>query len=162
MKTVLGIAAMMLTTALAIAASQEEMMAEMEKCAVCKHLAAKPELMKDMTWETHKIDNGMIVVSTAPKDKIDEFKALGKKMEAAAEEVKAADQQGNPVELCDMCASWGELMKAGAKEKQIELTNGSVHLITSDDPAVVAKIHAEADKAIAMQKDWDAAEKAQL
>jgi hypothetical protein len=44
-------------------------------------------------------------------------------------------------------------MKTGAvKEKEIQLTNGSIHMMTSDDPAIVAKIHAEADKAIEMQK----------
>jgi hypothetical protein len=145
----------MLTCCLALvqAATEEEMMAEMEKCAVCKHLAAKPELMKDMTWETHKIDNGMLCVSTVPKEQKSAFEALNKKMQSAIEEVKAAAQQGKPVEICEFCAGWGELMKAGAKSKQIQLTNGMIDMITSDDPAVVAKIHAEADKAIAIQKE---------
>jgi hypothetical protein len=148
--------------ALASAATEEEMKAEMEKCAVCKHLVAKPDLMKEMTWETHKIDNGMLCVSTVPKEKKGEFDALNKEMKVAIEEVKAAEQQGKPVELCELCASWGELMKAGATEKEIALSNGSIHMITSSDPAVVAKIHAQADKAIAIQKDMEAQQSAAL
>jgi hypothetical protein len=44
------------------------------------------------------------------------------------------------------------LMKAGAKEQRIETKTGEIHLCTSDDPAVVKKIHEQADKAIAIQK----------
>jgi hypothetical protein len=134
------------------AVTEQEMMAEMEKCAVCKHLAAKPELMKDMTWETHKIDNGMLCVSTVPTEQMSAFKEMNKEMEAAVEEVTSAAQEGKSVEVCEFCAGWGELLKSGAKEKQISLTNGMIHMFTSDDPAVVAKIHAEADKAIELQK----------
>jgi hypothetical protein len=38
----------------------EKIIAEMKKCAVCKNLAEDPELMKNMSWETDKIDNGML------------------------------------------------------------------------------------------------------
>jgi hypothetical protein len=148
--------------ALARAATEEEMMAEMEKCAVCKHFAAKPELMKDMTWETHKIDNGMLCVTTVPKEQKAEFDALNKEMKVAIDEVKAASAAGKPAEVCHLCAGMGELMKAGAKEQEIAIPNGSLHLMTSNDPAVVSKIHAEADKAIAMQKEMEAQQSAAL
>jgi hypothetical protein len=46
----------------------------------------------------------------------------------------------------------GELMQANAKEQHIDTQVGAIHLITSNDPATVAKIHAVADKAIAEQK----------
>jgi hypothetical protein len=144
----------MLTFCLALvqATTEEEITAEMEKCEICKHLAAKPDLMKNMTWETHKIDNGMLCVSTVPKEQKAEFDALNKEMTTAIEKVKTAEQEGKPAELCEICEGWSELTEAGAKEKEIALTNGSIHLITSSEPAVVAKIHAEADKAIEMQK----------
>jgi hypothetical protein len=136
------------------AAAQDEaaMKAEMEKCAVCKNLAANPELMNAMTWETHKIDNGMLCVSTVPKEKKSDFDALNAKMKASIEQVKADEQQGKTPEICELCKGMGDLLKAGAKEKEIALSNGAIHMLTSDDPAVVAKIHAEADKAIDMQK----------
>jgi hypothetical protein len=157
MKSFLTLAAVALIASLssrASAASDDEaaMKAEMEKCAVCKNLAANPELMNAMTWETHKIDNGMLCVSTVPKEKKSEFDALNTKMKASIEQMKSDEQQGKTSELCELCKGMGELLKAGAKEKEISLENGSIHMLTSDDPAVVAKIHAEAEKAIDMQK----------
>jgi hypothetical protein len=157
MKSFLTVAAVALVaslSSLASAASHDEdaMKAEMEKCAVCKNLAANPELMNAMTWETHKIDNGLLCVTTVPKEKKSEFDALNAKMKASIEQVKADEQQGKTPELCELCKEMSELTKAGAKEKEIALSNGSIHMLTSDDPAVVAKIHAHADKAMDMQK----------
>jgi uncharacterized membrane-anchored protein YhcB (DUF1043 family) len=128
---------------------------EMQKCEVCKFLAEKPDLMKQMTWETHKIDNGMISVASGPKENKDEFHAVHEKMMQAVAKVKADQQQGKPVQLCEYCQSMSELMKAGAKQQNIETAGGAICLVTSDDPAVVQKIHAAADKAIAQQQQME-------
>jgi hypothetical protein len=156
MKTLLALTtfAMVATSALFVQAefSEAKMMAEMEKCAMCKHIAANPQLMEKVTWETHKIDNGMLCVSTVPKELKSDFDALSAKMNSTMEQMKTDAAQGEDSELCELCKGMSELTKAGAQEKQIELSNGSIHMLTSDDPAVVAKIHAEADKAIDMQK----------
>lgn len=130
----------------------DKMVAEMKKCAVCKSLAESPDLLKDMVWETHKIDNGMLSVSTVPKSLKKEFDEVSDKMHHAIEQVTADTKAGKPVQLCAFCSSMGELMKAGAKEQHIETSTGEIELCTSDDPAVVKKIHEMADKAIAMQK----------
>ncbi|HEY3395757.1 MAG TPA: hypothetical protein VGK58_23850 [Lacipirellulaceae bacterium] len=132
--------------------AQQKMLAEMEKCAVCKHMAEKPELMKDMTWETHKIEDGMLCLTTVPKEKKKEFDALGAKMMQAINKVKADAKQGKEVELCSLCAGTGELHKSGAKMQYIDTHSGAIHIVTSDDAAIVKKIHAFADKAIAEQK----------
>jgi hypothetical protein len=143
----------MASVVLAASNDQSAMMAEMEKCDMCKHIAANPELMKNMTWETHKIDNGMLCVSTVPKEKMSDFQALNAKMKATMDKMTSDAATGKQPELCALCEGMAELMKSGAvKEKEIQLTNGSIHMMTSDDPAMVAKIHAEADKAIEMQK----------
>ena len=157
MKSFLTVAALALVASLSSlvsAASHDEaaMKAEMEKCAMCKHIAADPALMQNMTWETHKIDNGMLCVSTVPKEQKASFDALSAKMKSTMEQMKADSAQGKEPELCELCKGMAELVKEGAKEKEIALTNGSIHMLTSDDPAVVAKIHASADKAIDMQK----------
>lgn len=131
---------------------QDAMLAEMKKCAVCKHMAEKPELVKNMTWETHKIDNGMLCLTTVPKEMKKDFAAVNTKMMQAIAEVTTAQKQGRPVELCEFCSSMGALMQANAKEQHIETQMGAIHLMTSNDPATVAKIHAVADKAIAEQK----------
>jgi hypothetical protein len=130
----------------------EKMMAEMKKCDVCKNLAEKPELMKSMTWETHKIDNGMLSVTSAPRKMKKDLAEVSEKMHQAIEQVKADAKEGKDVHLCGFCSAMGELMKAGAKEQDITTTAGEIHLCTSDDPAVVKKIHEMADHAIAIQK----------
>ncbi len=154
MKSLLALALIVASASSAVAANDTEqaMMEGMKKCAVCKHLTDNPELMKSMTWETHKIDNGMLCVTTAPKEQRDNFVDLNEKMHAEIEKVKADQKSGKEVQLCDMCADMGKLVEAGANEKEIQIPNGSIHMLTSSDPAVVAKIHANADKAISMQK----------
>jgi hypothetical protein len=132
--------------------AQEKMLAEMEKCAVCKYMAEDPELMKDMIWETHKIDTGMLCLTTVPKGKKKEFDAVSAKMMQAIGKLAAGQAQGKEVELCSFCASMGELHKSGAKMQHIDTQTGAIHMCTSDDAAIVKKIHAMADKAIAEQK----------
>lgn len=160
MKSFLTVAILALTASWATltcaAPPDEAMMAEMEKCAVCKHLAANPALLQNMSWETFKIDNGMLCVMSAPKEMKSELEALGQKMDAEMEKIKADKLAGKEVEVCALCASMGELMETGAKEQEIKTATGMIHLMTSADPAVVAKIHANADKAIAMQKQMAA------
>jgi hypothetical protein len=151
---VLGLA--IVGTAIASSQSQSgDPRVEMQKCAVCKYLAEKPELMEKMTWETHKIDNGMISVASAPKEAKDEFHAVHEKMMQAVAKVKADQQQGKPVELCSYCESMSDLMKAGAKQENVDTATGTVCLVTSNDPAVVQKIHAAAEKAIADQRQME-------
>src|SRR5919107_528865 len=94
----------------------DKMMAEMKKCAVCKHLADNPELMKSMVWETHKIDNGMLSLTTVPKKMKKDLDEVSEKMHQAIEQVKADSKEGKEVQLCSFCSSMGELMKLGAKE----------------------------------------------
>jgi hypothetical protein len=130
----------------------ENFLAEMKKCAVCKYMAENPELLREMTWETHKIDNGMLCLTTVPKAMKKEFDAISAKMMQAIEKVKAEEKQGTEVQLCHFCVTMGELMKLDAKQEHIETQTGAIHLCTSDDPTVVKKIHAMADKAIAEQK----------
>jgi hypothetical protein len=133
-------------------ATHDKMLAEMEKCAVCKHLAENPELMKVMNWETHKIDNGMLCLTTVPKEMKKEFDAVSAKMMQAIEKVKGDQKEGKPVELCSLCVTMGDLMHTTAKQQHIDVSTGAIHLCTSDDPGVVKMIHALADKAIANQK----------
>jgi hypothetical protein len=130
----------------------DAVLAEMKKCAVCKSLAENPKFMSQMTWETHKIDNGMLCVSSVPKESVKEFEALHAKMMQSVDKVKSESKAGKKVELCSFCEGMGSLEKSGAKHQVIPTATGAVSLITSSDPEVVKKIHAQADEAIAMQK----------
>ncbi len=127
-------------------------LAEMKNCAVCCAMAEHPELLGQMTRETHKIDNGMICVSSVPKEQVKDFMSMHEKMMKNVEKVKAEIQRGDKVKLCSYCESMGDLHKAGATQQSINTTNGVISLFTSSDPEVVKKIHSQADKAIALQK----------
>ncbi len=134
--------------AIAVAAStSDDQVKEMAKCAVCKFMAEDPKLMESVAWECHKIDEGMLCMASVPKEMKNAFDAVHKKMMAAVATIKAHPDQ--PVELCGMCESMGQLEKAGAKQQTIDTAVGCVHLVTAADPAVVKQIHAQADKAMA-------------
>jgi hypothetical protein len=156
MKAIFSLAVLGLTVAWSSSVFAEnetdKMVAEMKKCDVCKNLADNPELMMSMGWETHKIDNGMLSLSTVPKDKKKDFDEVNGKMRRAIEQVKADAKAGKEVHLCSFCSEMAQLMKAGAKLQHVDTESGEVELCTSNDPAVVKKIHEMADKAIAIQK----------
>jgi hypothetical protein len=161
MKARTSVAALFLAAAssLAFAATADEAVEEMKKCDVCKVMAADPELMQSMTWECHKIDAGMICVSTVPKENKGKYDAIQAKMEASVAQVKADHAAGKEVHLCSFCQGVGELEQAGAKEETVETQTGSVFLVTAADPAVVSKIHTHADQAIAQMKAMETAQR---
>lgn len=130
----------------------DKMMADMKSCQVCSAMADKPELMEHSTWESHKIPNGMLCLMTVPKEQKSEFEAVYADMMKKVEQVKADDAAGKEVHVCEFCKTMGDLEKAGAKHLEITTETGAISMMTSDDPSVVQKIHAAADKAIEMQK----------
>jgi hypothetical protein len=156
MKTIVSLAALGLAvgwSSAALAQNEEHnFIEEMQKCAVCKYMAENPELLKEMTWETHKIDNGMLCLTTVPKEQKKEFDTVSAKMMQAIAKLEADPAHAKDAKLCSFCRSMGELHKAGAKMQHIDTQTGAIHMVTSDDPALVKKIHAMADKAIAEQK----------
>jgi hypothetical protein len=156
MKTIVSLAALGLAvgwSSAALAQNEEHnLIEEMQKCAVCKYMAENPELLKEMTWETHKIDNGMLCLTTVPKEQKKEFDAVSAKMMQAIAKLEADPAHAKEAKLCSFCRSMGELHKLHAKMQHIDTQTGAIHMVTSDDPALVKKIHAMADKAIAEQK----------
>jgi hypothetical protein len=161
MKARLSIAALFVAAAssLAFAAAADDAVEEMKNCAVCKVMAADPDLMKSMTYECHKIDAGMICVATVPKEQKEKYDSIQAKMKASVAQVKADHAAGKEVHLCSFCKGVGELEQAGAKEETVETQTGSVFLVTATDPSVVAKIHTHADQAIAQMKAMETAQR---
>jgi hypothetical protein len=159
MGTIVSIAVVGLVAASssAVVAQNEErsIAEEMQKCAVCKYMAENPSLMKSMTWETHKIENGMLCLTTVPKELKKEFDAASARMMQEIAKLEADPAHAKEVALCSFCQSMGELHKLGAKMQHIDTKTGAIHMSTSDDPATVKKIHAMADKAIAEQKKME-------
>jgi hypothetical protein len=156
MKAIVSLAALGLAVGLSSAAvaqtEEHSITEEMQKCAVCKYMAEHPDLMKAMTWETHKIDNGMLCLTTVPKEMKKQFDTVSAKMMQAIAKLEADPAKAEEAQLCNFCESMGELHKLNAKMQHIDTLTGAIHMATSDDPTIVKKIHAMADKAIAEQK----------
>ena len=70
-------------------------------------------------------------------------------MMEAVDGLKTAAAGAEAPKMCGFCTSMGDLAKAGAKEEAIDTKTGSIYLVTSTDSAILAKIHAVADQAIA-------------
>jgi hypothetical protein len=98
----------------------------------------------------------MLCMFSVPKEMKKEYDAVHKQMMEAIAKVKADQQAGRQVELCEFCTGMAELQKAGAKQETVDTSTGSIFLVTSPHPEIVAKIHAHADKAIAEQKEMEA------
>jgi hypothetical protein len=130
----------------------DALLAEFKKCAVCKAMVENSKLMTQTNAETHKIDNGMLCVTTVPKELVKDFASVHAKMMENVAKAKSDIAAGKKVEMCSFCEGMGDLEKAGATHQVIPTSTGAVSLMTSTDPDVVKKIHAQADKAIAMQK----------
>lgn len=127
---------------------------DLENCAMCKHMASHADMMAEMKWETHVIDNGMLSVAMIPEKHQATMKEVNAKMKAVGDELQA----GKELHLCGFCNSYGGLMESGAKEQQVETSFGMIAMLTSDDPEVVKKIHGHAKRTIA---EYDAMLKAQ-
>lgn len=127
---------------------------DLQGCAICKHMGAQMDMMQDVTWETHKIDNGMLNASYVPEEYRAKMAEVHQKMLGTAAQLV----KGEELPLCGFCQSYGKLKMAGASSKDIPTQFGMIGLLTSDDPEVVKQIHAHADRTIAEYKKFLAAQ----
>lgn len=111
---------------------------DLHKCAICSCMKDHEQVMYDMKWETHLIDNGMISISHIPKKHRKAMDEAQKKMEGVIAKLGAGEQ----LDLCGFCVSMGDLMGAGAKNTDIKTSFGMVSLMTADDDETVKKIQA--------------------
>lgn len=128
--------------ALAVAADQvsaeSEPWFDMQTCTCCKHLGENMDMLSQIDWENHLIENGGMTTAAVPEEYKERWDAVCKVMEESM--IKAA-AEGMEVPLCNFCKSYDKLMKAGAKVEEVKTGFGSVTLITSDKPEVIKMIH---------------------
>ena len=118
------------------------MKAEFMKCAVCKSLGAHfDELMPVMKMEAVKLNNGTAVFhKVTDPSKVAMFHAsCDQMMKAGAETAKMTDEQAK-AQLCSFCQDMRSVMMAGAKMSTGKTKNGDLMVLSSDDPAVQAKL----------------------
>ncbi|MBD3258987.1 hypothetical protein GF377_11185 [candidate division GN15 bacterium] len=142
MKTKLLVAVAVLALALVALAGDEKPWFDMETCSFCKHLIEDPGLLHHCDWEHHKISDGVLTVTTVEDEYLDAFNTAMANMEEAGKKM----QSGEMLPMCGMCTAMGNLMMTGAQWESVTTKHGSVSVLTSDDPAVVEKIHAFADR----------------
>lgn len=128
---------------------------DMENCDMCVTISSSPHLMENMTWEHFNISNGMMSVSSVNSEFMDAYRTAEKQMDETREKMKA----GEEVKMCSACSAYGELMANGAKHEEFETSHGTVSLLTSNDPELVAMILDWSNKTNAeMKKFHEAAE----
>lgn len=110
---------------------------DLENCEMCKQMTAEEGLMEHMQWENHLTKDGMVSITTVDPGYEEAFQRSMKHMQAVGEKMMA----GEKVQLCGFCQSYGGLHMAGADFEQFPTQNGAFELISSHDPAIVAKIH---------------------
>ncbi len=109
---------------------------DMDNCGMCKPMASEEGLMDHMDWEHYLISNGWMSVTTVAPEFMEAFERAHTGMGEIA--VKMA--QGEEVHLCGFCQSYMGLAMAGANVENVKTSSGYIGLVTSADPAVVAKI----------------------
>ena len=109
------------------------------------------DMMQQVKWETHLIDDGFISVAVVPEKLKGKMSELKKEMKATIARAK----KGDDVTCCGYCMSMGELIEAGAKQEELSTAGGELMILTSKDPKLVAKIHSHAKKTIAEHKKME-------
>ncbi len=115
---------------------------DMEKCAMCKSLMEDPELMNNMTWKHHNISNGIVSVTKVDPAYLKSYLKSRVQMNEIGERIA----KGEKFEFCNMCSSLGGLYQAGAKWEAVDSDNVMIGITTSDNPEIVEKIQAWAER----------------
>lgn len=124
--------------------AQEMSWFDLTNCQICKHMSEQEGLLEHIQWENHVIPDGMLSIAVVPS-------AYRSKMDAAHEQMHNAGEKmaaGESLKLCGFCESYGALMAEGAKSTELKTVGGDIHMLTSDDPQLVAKIQTHAEKSI--------------
>jgi len=136
-----------------IIAGEEEPWFDMQNCEFCKSLTENPQLMNNMSWEHHKISNGLASITRVKAEFVGSYKEAQQKMRAVGDKM----MRGEQVNVCNMCKSLGEIYNSGAKRDLVESDNIFVWVTTSDDPETVKMIHAWGERTtkemMAMEQD---------
>jgi hypothetical protein len=113
-----------------------------QNCYFCQPLTETEGLMEHVSWENYKIANGIVSVTTYAPEWKDKMKAAS----AAMQKRWAEYDPTKEYHMCGMCRAWTQLPLDKIKMENVEFTGGELSLSTSDDPAIVAKLHEIADK----------------
>lgn len=159
MKKIVSIALIMGFAAVAFAGATKNaakpdmaaMMAEMNKCVVCKNMAAKMEAIGPMSMEVVNLNNGMAMMHNV-KDatKLPIFHAASDACAKAGEACATMTDAQVKTDLCSFCQEIHGIMKQGASMSIGKTKTGDMMVFTSNDPAVQKQINGMAAKCATM------------
>lgn len=147
---IFGLIAIVAFTAASHGDQNEKPWLDLQNCSVCKCMGENMDMMQHVTWENHKISNGVLSASVIPDKYRDRMDQLHVKMKAVTDRL----EKGEEMPLCGFCTTFEELRKAGAKTEEIKTDFGMIALTTSDDPEIVKRLHAHTDKTVAEFKKF--------
>ena len=117
---------------------------DMKGCPICMNVSSEEGLMENMTWEHHLTATGVMTLSTVKP----EFQPQFARAKAGMKELLGKVVAGAEISICGYCTSISSLLKEGAKAENIVTKASDIMLISSTDEAMIAKIHAHAQKTI--------------
>ena len=122
--------------------SMAEMKAMMEKCAVCKAMAAHiDELGPSMKMDVVNLNDGVVLQHyVTDPTKVALFQSTCDEMAKNGEAAMALSDDDAKTQLCPMCQSMRSAMKAGARMSMGKTKRGDLMVMTSEDAAVQAQL----------------------
>lgn len=128
-----------------------DMMVEMNKCAVCKHMASKMEAIGPMSMEVVNLNNGMAIThSVKDMSKLPIYQAASDACSKAGQASATMTDAQVKTELCSFCQEIHGVMKAGGNMSMGKTKTGDLMVITSNDPVVQKRISGMAEKCAMM------------
>lgn len=139
----------------AIWAGDEKPWFDLETCAYCKNfnLGNGNYIVDHMKGHYHTMPKGFLAIMTIEEDYKDEFAKASEAMTKVGEDVA---KTGVVPQVCGHCATFGELLMAGAASQEFNSDVAMAYMMTSDNPELVTKLHAFAEKNNEEMAKWDA------
>jgi hypothetical protein len=159
MKRLMAVVCMLLVSTAVWAGDQtmnkqmETMKAEMMKCYVCKHMAMHLDEIGPVKTDVAQLNDGLAIVSNVAPEKAAVYHQAGAECAKAGEEAMAFTDEQAKAQLCPLCQGIHSAVKAGATFSEGETKNGSVMVLTSNDPKVQMQLNTLADKCAMMMGD---------
>ena len=119
---------------------------DMENCAFCKNLVVDPGLLPHTTWENFSIEGGMMNVVTVDPAYAESMATASAAMEAVGAKLQSGELNPMSTKMCGRCMEFGQIMMAGIQMQNFKGEGAEVTLFTSDDPALVKRMHAVVER----------------
>jgi len=143
-KSVIGAIAMaaVLVVGAVLVAQEKTKWLDPENCYFCQPLTETEGLLEAVGWESHKVSNGMVTITTYAPEWEEAAKAAGAEMEKRWEGYDPTAEYN----LCGLCKAWLGLPMDKIKMEKVEFNGGELSLTTTTDAEVLVQLHAMADK----------------